>query len=130
MLAPVVLVPLAVLEFAVALLSFLLLCHLPGVALVVMAMLACCDNLLVMWPLVSWPMLVLLMPLVCLLLLFGGSCGPPLGADVTATSSLSVCVSVVVVVVVVVVGLLGGWKTIVFVVVVAMLVVPLLFLFC
>ena len=58
-----------VLEFAVALLSFLLLRHLAGVALVVMAMLACCDNLLVMWPLVSWPMLVLLMPLVCLLLL-------------------------------------------------------------
>ena len=69
MLAPVVLVPLAVLEYAVALLSFLLLCHLPGVALVVVALLACCDNLLVLWPLVSWPMLVLLMPLACTLLL-------------------------------------------------------------
>jgi hypothetical protein len=60
---------LVVLQFAVALLNFLLLCHLPGVALVVMALLGCCDNLLVLWPLVSWPMLVLLMPLACPLLL-------------------------------------------------------------
>jgi hypothetical protein len=68
-LAPVALMPLAVLEFALALLSFLLLCHLPGVVLVVMESLGCCDNLLVLWPLVHWPMPVLLMPLVCLLLL-------------------------------------------------------------
>ena len=37
---------------------------------------------------------------------FGGSCGPPVGAGVTVTCSLDVCVSVVVV------GLLGRRKTI------------------
>ena len=37
---------------------------------------------------------------------FGGSCGPPVGAGLTVTCSLNVCVSAVAV------GLLGGWKTI------------------
>ena len=55
----------------VALLNFLLLCHLPGVAWLVMAMRICCDNLLVLWPLVNWPMLVLRLPLVCPQFLLG-----------------------------------------------------------
>ena len=58
----VVLVRLTALELAVALWSFLLPCHLPVVSLAVMALLVCCDSLLVLWPLVSWPVLVLSMP--------------------------------------------------------------------
>jgi hypothetical protein len=56
---------------------------------------------------------------------FGGSCGPLVCTGVTVPCSLEVCVSVVVV------GLLGGWKTIVAVVVLVLLVVVLwCVLFC
>ena len=63
------LVLLAVCLFVAALLNFLLLCRLPHVSSLAKAVLVCCDNLLVLWPLVNWPVLVLLLPLACLRLL-------------------------------------------------------------
>ena len=63
------LVLLAVCLFVVALLGFLMLCRLPHVALVAKALRVCCDSLLVLWPVVNWPVLALLLPLACLRML-------------------------------------------------------------
>ena len=63
------LVLLAVCLFVVALLGFLMLCRLSHVALVAKALRACCDSLLVLWPVVNWPVLALLLPLACLRML-------------------------------------------------------------